>query len=435
MESTTSKQKHVQLLFLIGIILIAVVLTTTLILSYKNLNPIKNVIILNETGQIKVSPNKNAETLEEVNQGDVLRVSNQKNHWYKVKDKHNNTGWIQTNQTNYGAPIPGTSQTGEITGKKVPLTLKPKSGSNVVRFLKRDTIITITAEIPGWLQITCKDVEGWVPSDTVKKTSKKNKSLSSKNKIYTRQKGTAIRKEPKLSSRVLNTVPFDEKSTFLAQVDDWYQVLTEDKQVGYVQNWAVNFSKADPTNPYTISPLADKTIMLDPGHGGTDVGALSNDEKIYEKTITLATAKYVKTALEATGANVILTREDDTLIKLSDITEKEKNVKIDTFISFHYDSSETDNEATGFTTYYYHANDQLLAQSVNTALEKTLTLPNRGVESGDFQVIRDSSTASLLLELGYMNNSNDVQTFITKNYQESVAKGVTNGLMSYYEAN
>lgn len=435
MENKTNQQKHIKLLFLLGMLLIGIALATTLILSVNNLNPGKTIIILDEVAQIKAAPNKSARTLQEVQQGDVVRVSNQKNHWYKVKDSKNNTGWIQSSQTNYGAPIPGTKQSGQIIDKKVPLTLKPKNGSNIVMTLNAGTNITVTAELAGWMQISYKDVEGWIPSATVKTTSKKKKALNSQNKIYTRQKGTVIRKEANQSSSEIETVPFGEKLTFLTQVDDWYQVLTSDKKVGYVQNWTVNFSKADTDKPYKISPLADKTIMLDPGHGGADVGALSNDERIYEKTITLATAKYVKTALEATGANVILTREDDTLIKLSDITEKEKNVNIDTFISFHYDSSETDNEATGFTTYYYHASDQLLAQAVNTHLEKNLDLTNRGVDSGDFQVIRDSDTASLLLELGYMNNTNDVTTFITKDYQESVAKGVTDGLMAYYAAN
>lgn len=217
-------------------------------------------------------------------------------------------------------------------------------------------------------------------------------------------------------------------------MDDWYKVLTDKKDVAYVQNWAVNFAKPSQKKPYHISPLADKTILLDPGHGGEDSGAISINGTVYEKTVTLATANYVKEALEEAGATVMMTRSDDSFVDLTLINEQEKNALIDSFISFHYDSSANNNEATGVTTYYYHGNDQLIAEAVNTELEKNLPLPNRGVEAGDFQVIRESKTTSILLELGYMNTDTDLQTFVTKDYQKLVAKSVTDGLLAYYEA-
>jgi N-acetylmuramoyl-L-alanine amidase len=60
-------------------------------------------------------------------------------------------------------------------------------------------------------------------------------------------------------------------------------------------------------------------IVLDPGHGGEDTGALSNDELTEEKEVTLSTAEKVKSALEAAGATVYLTRTTDELVQLGDI--------------------------------------------------------------------------------------------------------------------
>lgn len=431
---TKTKQKHIQILFYLSLIVLLIGFITTLTLSITNLNPHKAIVILEPETPIKTVPKKSGKTLEKLEQGQVLTALNQKRNWYKVKDSKNRTGWVNIKQTNQGAPLPGTKKEGVIIQNKVPLTLKPKHESNVVEQLKRGEKIIITTELAGWSQIATKGVEGWVPSDAIRVKKTLLSPNDVENKVYTRQKGTTLRKEPKQTGKPLSTVAFGEKLTYITQVDDWYKVLTEKKDVAYVQNWAVNFSKPNQKDPYHISPLADKTVLLDPGHGGEDSGAISINGNVYEKTVTLATANYVKKELEEAGANVLMTRSDDSFVDLNLINEQEKNALIDTFISFHYDSSTNNNEATGFTTYYYHGNDQLLAEAVNTELEKNLSLPNRGVEAGDFQVIRESKTTSILLELGYMNTDTDLQTFITKDYQQGVANGVRDGLMTYYEA-
>lgn len=431
---TKIKQKHIQVLFYSAMAVLALAFIVTLILSFSNLNPHKKIIILDKTAQIKETPKKAAKTIESIERGTMLNVLNQKKDWYKVKDQKDRTGWINTKQTNKGAAVPGTKKSAVVTATKVPLTLKPKEQSSVVKQLKKGEKITLTTELDGWSQVAAGQVEGWIPSDSIKIKKTKIEKKDIENKVFTRQEGTILRKKAKLTSDTIDTVSFGEKLVFLEQVDDWYKILTPDKKVAYVPNWTVNFSRPDQTAPYKISPVVDKTILLDPGHGGSDSGAISRNETVYEKTITLATAKYVKKALEAVGANVVMTREDDSLVKLSEINEQENNDLIDTFISFHYDSSAEDNSASGVTTYYYHGNDQPLAEAINTELAKNLPLPNRGVAAGDFQVIRESQTTSILLELGYMNNDSDLNTFIKKSYQEEVAKSVTKGLMNYYEA-
>ncbi|QIL46103.1 SH3 domain-containing protein [Vagococcus coleopterorum] len=424
------KQNQIKLLFLTSMALLAIALLVTLGLSFSNLNPTKNVIILSETAEIKSSPSKNAKTIQELHQGDMLQVSNQKQHWYKVKTDKKQTGWLKTTQTNFGEPMPGTKQNAVISEKKVPLTLKPNNESNVIQTLKKGSKVIVTAELTGWTQITYNKVQGWVPSTSLKKHGKKDGEAALENKVYTRQKGTAIRKEPKQTSDTLSVAPYGEKLIFLSQVDDWYQVLTDDKKVGYVPNWVATFSKPSKTDPYQISPLADKTIVLDPGHGGKDKGATSNNGEVKEATLTLATANYIKKALEETGAKVLLTRTDDSEPKMPN---KKKGAKFDLVISLHYDSSGTDDGATGTTVYYHHASDQVLAQAVNTELAQVLTIPNRGIEAGTAEDAPDGESSSLRLDLGYMNNDSDVREFITKTYQEDLAKSLTKGLMTYYE--
>lgn len=182
----------------------------------------------------------------------------------------------------------------------------------------------------------------------------------------------------------------------------------------------------------TPSSLKQAVIVLNPGHGGDDVGAMSNDENYYEKDVTLSTAKAVKKALEEAGATVIMTRATNQTESLDSITEKAMTNQADVFISFHFDSTDYANSASGVTTYYYYNAYQQLAQMVNQQLSQLLPLENRGIEFGDFEVIRETTQPSLLLELGYMNNDIDLQTFLTTSYQNKVAKAIVNGLTQYF---
>ena len=95
---------------------------------------------------------------------------------------------------------------------------------------------------------------------------------------------------------------------------------------------------------------------------------------------------------------------------------------LDVFISFHYDSTEDSNEASGTTTYYYDEKNLPLANAVENELAKNLPLISRGVEFGDYQVLRENNQPALLLELGYMNNDNDLAQFKTKNTKNLLLK-------------
>ena len=148
----------------------------------------------------------------------------------------------------------------------------------------------------------------------------------------------------------LTVVNGGELTTYLTQKDDAYQVTTNDGTTGYLA--LTNGSIVEKTVQENPTDLSDAVIVIDPGHGGSDTGALSTNEEIEEKTITLSTAKKVKKELEAAGATVYLTRTSDTFVQLGDICMYSEAKKADIFISLHADSTEYANEATGITTYY-----------------------------------------------------------------------------------
>ncbi|MBO0430624.1 N-acetylmuramoyl-L-alanine amidase [Enterococcus sp. DIV0660C] len=227
----------------------------------------------------------------------------------------------------------------------------------------------------------------------------------------------------------LTTVNGGELTEYLSETDDCYQIKTNAGTTGYLAKTAGTVLVQEIQNQPTS--LSEAVIVLDPGHGGDDVGALSNDERVEEKTITLSTAKKVKAALEAEGATVYLTHETDEFIQLGEICTFSEEKSADVFISLHADSTEIANEATGITTYYYYEKNEELAQTIADGFSD-LSLNSRGIAYGNYQVLRENLQPAILVEMGYMNNDSDLAELVTDDYQEKFAESLTNSLLTYF---
>lgn len=239
-----------------------------------------------------------------------------------------------------------------------------------------------------------------------------------------------VRTGPNINYKTKAILKKGQAVYIVKKTDNWYKVRYNDHQFGWVASWLINQS----SKLKTATNLSEATIVLDPGHGGSDSGALSIDQKHDEKTYTLQLAKKVQRRLLARGANVIMTRTGDQSVSLGARPEMATDNHADAFISFHFDSSPSNNLGSGFTTYYYHADTSLkLAQTINSHLTG-LPLENKGVEVGNFEVIRDNLRPALLLEMGYINTAKDFKAIEDPAYQNQVANDVTAGLAAYFKA-
>ncbi|RKP51607.1 N-acetylmuramoyl-L-alanine amidase [Cohnella endophytica] len=175
--------------------------------------------------------------------------------------------------------------------------------------------------------------------------------------------------------------------------------------------------------------LQGKTIVIDPGHGGKDVGSIGKDD-IYEKDITLPTALKLKQELEKTGATVIMTRETDEKLPLEQRVDIANANMADLFISIHFDAYK-DSSVSGMTTYYYKKEDESLATLMHDQLfGQSMNAKDRGVHFGDYQVLRDNDRPSLLLELGYISNEQEEKRIRTTAFQEQVSKAIVKGIIA-----
>ncbi|AHF08086.1 cell wall-binding repeat-containing protein [Desulfitobacterium metallireducens] len=196
----------------------------------------------------------------------------------------------------------------------------------------------------------------------------------------------------------------------------------------------------------TILPptlLAGKTIIVDPGHGGPDTGAIG-PSGTYEKNNTLPVGLDLADLLRSSGANVILTRSSDVSPAGGDYTEindlkarvnMANQNKADLYVSIHNDSFS--NPDAGGTTTYYSVDSPVASQSsalgadIQQEVVKKLGLYNRNVKSANFYVIKNTSMPAVLVELGFISNPTEEKLLSSADFQKKAAEGIYSGILAY----
>ncbi|GGE69744.1 N-acetylmuramoyl-L-alanine amidase family protein [Priestia taiwanensis] len=193
-------------------------------------------------------------------------------------------------------------------------------------------------------------------------------------------------------------------------------------------------------------PLAGKTIVLDPGHGGRDGGTTGLTHGTNEKELNLKVANNIREELQQrTGANVLLTREDDNSLlggtdqkaELQARIDFAKSNKADLYISIHHDAFE-DRNVEGITTHYAPSKSSshvTLAKSIQKGIfEQNVDTRDRGVKASDYMVLRESSIPAVLLELGFTSNEKDERRMNSAEFQDKSKKGIVDGILDYFGA-
>lgn len=212
-------------------------------------------------------------------------------------------------------------------------------------------------------------------------------------------------------------------------------------------------------------PAAVKTIMLDPGHGGTDPGMLNLRLGLTEKTLTLDTVQRLKKLLEAQGFKVLLTRDSDRNLargKADDLrarVDAAAQVRADLFVSVHYNSVESGAErVTGIEVFtltpqfqFSHSDpgrtdstvgianlgnqhdhwNALLGYTLQRVLLTELNASDRGLKRGRLAVLRLAPCPAVLVEAGFLSNDEEAKKIATPAYRQQVAVAIADAVRHY----
>jgi N-acetylmuramoyl-L-alanine amidase len=225
---------------------------------------------------------------------------------------------------------------------------------------------------------------------------------------------------------------------------------------------------------YKISKQV-KLIVLDPGHGGIDPGAVGK-KGLYEKDANLAIAKFLKDFIhDSLGVKVVMTREKDHYLSLKARTNIANSKGADLFVSIHCNASARTAKMTGFETYFlsearttearavearenaslrfdgvepddavsyilydlaqsaYLHESNLFAECIQDQARAILPVPSRGVKQAGFYVLRGAFMPAVLVECAFVSNLEEEKLLKTKEFRQKCAHVIYCGIRDYIQ--
>ncbi len=396
------------------------------------------VIINANQVNIRSGPGATYPVLAMYDKGSRFKMLGQSSGWYKIELDNGQTGWVagwlavlQKEQATSGNP----SGTSTIAAKPAyggivvpehynninlnpsnPVTLKSVTAKAEVE----DTVVTVTVD------------EGFIEYDIG--------SLNNPDRLYIDIKGYAPGQVPQLIPAKSDLVNDLRVGWYAKDPDLTRIVLDLEKRVKYEKS----LSDDGKTLTLVIKPQFRKspsgsTVILDPGHGGSDPGAIG-PSGIKEKDVNLAIALKTAEILEAQGVNVILTRTGDTFVELVDRPNAAGPKPVDVFVSIHSNANNL-SSVNGTSVYYLRENapgfdqDRLqsmyLAQRIQAALVDTIKRQDRGILQANFLVLVRSEAPAALVETAFISNPEEEKLLADRDFQEKAAEAISRGIINY----
>lgn len=190
-----------------------------------------------------------------------------------------------------------------------------------------------------------------------------------------------------------------------------------------------------------LSNVKNKIITIDPGHGGSDSGAVGPNGYT-EKEGTFAISQKVASILNQSGAKVVMTRDSDVDVygpnasarnELQARVDVGNNANSDIFVSIHCNAF-VNPAANGTQTFYYGSSyqGQRLAQSIQEKMIEANGLRDRGISTCNFYVVKHSYMPSVLIETAFITNYDEEALLSDDEWQTTMAKAIAEGINEYF---
>ena len=174
-------------------------------------------------------------------------------------------------------------------------------------------------------------------------------------------------------------------------------------------------------------------VMIDPGHGGADPGAVGIGG-LQEKGVVMAVSQHVATLLQQQGIMVQMTRQDDQTVDLQPRVEMAEAADATLFVSIHANAVNMQRpEVNGLETYYYSEAGARLANTLHRRVMSSVAMTDRGVKQARFFVLRRTSMPAALIEIGFVTGAADAPKLRDPSWQAQMGQAIAAGILDYIQ--
>lgn len=177
-----------------------------------------------------------------------------------------------------------------------------------------------------------------------------------------------------------------------------------------------------------LSAQAGRVVVIDPGHGGRDNGAVWGGVK--EKDLNLDVAKRVEAILKKQGVEVRMTRRSDTYVSLDSRAAIANRYRDSVFVSIHFNAS-LNRSIKGIETFYMSSRGSVLASRIQRRLAQRIRTNNRGIKRHHYAVLTKTKGVAVLVECGFISNSWERNRCAQSWFKEILAQEIASGIRSY----
>ena len=206
------------------------------------------------------------------------------------------------------------------------------------------------------------------------------------------------------------------------------------------------FSSADtPITKTDTVPSRNYTVVIDPGHGGTDPGSIGYKTKIHEADLNLKLSLMLKSKLENSGINVVMTRENEKAMiegsgrkwKKADMEARKeliKETRPNMVISLHQNSY-TNHSLRGAQVFYDKSSEisKNIAECIQGEFKEHLDKSIKATSPGDYFMLKCSLAPSVIVECGFLSNAEEEQLLLTPDYQEKIVNCIYKGIVKFLQ--
>jgi N-acetylmuramoyl-L-alanine amidase len=394
---------------------------------------------------IRSGPSTQFPVIQQMNKDDGYPFLVREGDWIQIELSKDLKGWVaewltSTSSDSNQASSPSPTQV-KISASILNVRSGPSTDFNRIGQLQNGDIVTVHEINDQWYKIDYNGQTGWVAGWLVQKISGSAGSETNPETVKDGPQvkiinpGTNLRSGPGTNYSVVDRGNEGDLFPILETKGKWYKISLSSGKPAYVAGWIVATKGITPiVDPKLNSYLSEKTIIIDPGHGGKDNGATGSHFDTLEKVLNMKVSFLLKNKLEAAGAKVILTRETDSKISLETRVNLAHQHKADAFISVHHNTHANSRISGGITYYYEGSRDRKLANLVQREIIKQTKLKDLKARKGDFFVLRENAQLAVLCELGFLTNYQDEFRVRTKKFQEQAAEGIFQGILLYFKA-